>query len=248
MSNGVLSANSMNSGQFYTQFTLNAEHASEYYSGIPINSTITQSEGNIQPRTTAGYTKELESKVYYLNQNVMISVNALIAFKTKLLSDVLSCRLFMNTYPLLIDHILREAHFFNGLLMKLQNGVDIRTEKDFVEQEVFWNRIMAEHAKFIRGLLDPTEVDLFHTADMFGNEFDALYLESQKAQNDAALIPKTTTDSLAATQKIRDFKAAGTSGLLQCKIKSMIIPLLGDHVLREANHFLFILEKGSAGI
>ena len=25
------------------------------------------------------------------------------------------------------------------------------------EQEVFWDRIMAEHSLFIRGLLDPTE-------------------------------------------------------------------------------------------
>jgi hypothetical protein len=33
-----------------------------------------------------------------------------------------------------------------------------------------------------------------------------------------------------------------TQGLLGCKIKSIIIPLLGDHVLRESNHYLRLLK------
>jgi hypothetical protein len=31
-------------------------------------------------------------------------------------------------------------------------------------------------------------------------------------------------------------------GLVECKIKSIIIPLLGDHTLREANHYLRLLK------
>lgn len=33
---------------------------------------------------------------------------------------------------------------------------------------------MAEHAKFVRCLLDPTEVALFDTANRYGKEFEAL--------------------------------------------------------------------------
>ena len=39
-----------------------------------------------------------------------------------------------------------------------------------------------------------------------------------------------------------DFKKAATKGILGCEIKSIILPLLSDHVLREANHYLRILE------
>ena len=49
-------------------------------------------------------------------------------------------------------------------------------------------------------------------------------------------------DSLKETLKYRDFKAAGTKGILNCEIDSIILPLLGDHVLREANHYIRILE------
>jgi len=53
----------------------------------------------------------------------------------------------------------------------------------------------------------------------------------------------STSDSLAAMERLRAFKTAGTEGLLECKIKSIIIPLLADHVLREANHYLCILGE-----
>lgn len=51
-----------------------------------------------------------------------------------------------------------------------------------------------------------------------------------------------TEESLKATEAIRDFKAQGTEELIECKIKSIIIPLLGDHTLREANHYLRLLK------
>jgi hypothetical protein len=243
LAGGVVKDDIIKSGQFYTQYTLDAEKVSQYYTGILIDSSITGQEQSIQPQTAAVEDQSLEGMVYNLNQKAMASVTALASFKSKLLSDVLSCRLFTNTYPLLIDHILREAVFFNSLLLKLQNRIDIRTEKDLLDQEVFWNRIMAEHAKFIRGLLDPTEETLFDAANLFGKQFDELTAESKQAMSNPALLPKATGDSLNAAIKIRDFKAAGTSGILNCKVKSMILPLLGDHVLREANHFIYILQK-----
>ena len=58
-------------------------------------------------------------------------------------------------------------------------------------------------------------------------------------------ITKVTDNNLKATKQIRDFKEQATKGLLECKIKSIIIPLLGDHVLREANHYLRLLKMAS---
>lgn len=55
-------------------------------------------------------------------------------------------------------------------------------------------------------------------------------------------ISLVTKDSLEETKKIQKFKQQGTQGLIECKIKSIIIPLLGDHTLREANHYLRLLK------
>jgi DUF2935 family protein len=115
-------------------------------------------------------------------------------------------------------------------------------EREVAEQELFWNRIMAEHSKFIRGLLDPTEDELINAANNFGKEFNQLTVASKAAMDKAMPLIKVTDESLKATKALRDFKEQGTQGLIECKVKSIIIPLLGDHTLREANHYLRLLK------
>ena len=41
----------------------------------------------------------------------------------------------------------------------------------------------------------------------------------------------------------RDFKRTGLDLILACQVKSIIIPLLADHILREAHHFLTVLTE-----
>jgi hypothetical protein len=76
---------------------------------------------------------------------------------------------------------------------------------------------------------------------MFGREFDELTVEAEQVSRHAMDIANVTANSLQETERLRDFKSAGTRGLLECRIQSIIIPLLGDHVLREANHYLCIM-------
>jgi len=144
-------------------------------------------------------------------------------------------------YPLLIEHILHEAHFFMNMLVALVRRDDMTTPEMLINQEMFWNRIMAEHSKFIAGLLDPTEETLIDTARDFGKQFDALTAQAAQAARQTTGIEQVTAQSLEKTKKLRDFKMAGASGILECKIESIIIPLLADHVLREANHYLCVL-------
>lgn len=51
------------------------------------------------------------------------------------------------------------------------------------------------------------------------------------------------TMSLDETVKFREFKAAGAKGIQNCEIRSVILPLLADHVLREANHYIRLLSN-----
>ncbi|APH15071.1 hypothetical protein NPD5_1680 [Clostridium sporogenes] len=242
ISNGVVSNSVLQSGEVVTPFTLKAEMASAYFTGVNIPIRLTEAEEGLMGDTSTKVNPMLEEKVSMLNQRAMGLTRALAQFKTRILSDVICCRIFTVNYPLLIDHILREAKFYFQLVRRLQNREEINLEKEAYEQETFWNRIMAEHSKFIRGLLDPTEDELIKTANNFGNEFDKLTEEAKEAMDNAMAISKVTDDSLKATIEIKKFKAQGTQGLIECKIKSIIIPLLGDHTLREANHYLRLLK------
>lgn len=248
LSNGVVSQSVLESGEVITPYTLNAEMASAYFTGVIIPTRLTEAEARLMGNGLIKGNSILEQRVFMLNERTMELVTGLANFKTKLLSDVLSCKIFTSNYPLLIDHILREARFYLMLIKRLQNHEEIDLEKEAYEQESFWNRIMAEHAKFIRGLLDPTENELINTANKFGNEFDKLTQEAIAAMNKTIPLSKVTEDSLEETIKIQKFKRQGTQGLIDCKIKSIIIPLLGDHTLREANHYLRLLKIFSKDI
>lgn len=242
LSDGIVSPDVLNSGEVITPYTLNAEMVSSYYTGINIPTELTKSEIGLFGDGQRAMFSDLDEKVYAINQSAIDLISSLIKFKSMILKNVLSCRMFTVNYPLLIDHILREAKLYLAMVEQLQSGEKFDIENEALEQELFWNTIMAEHAKFIRGLLDPTENDLINTANNFGNEFDQLTMESKAAMDNTFSAAQVTADSLAATTEIRNFKAQGTEGIIECKIKSIIIPLLADHTLREANHFLRLLN------
>ncbi len=242
ISDGVVSPDVINSGEVFTEYTVNAEMASAYYTGIQIPTEITKSEMELSADRSHTKHPEIDQTVYEINQRAIELISSLIQFKSEILSNVLSCKMFTANYPLLIDHIMREAKLYLKMITQLQNGEKSDIMQEAIEQEMFWNRIMAEHSKFIRGLLDPTENDLINIANNFGNEFDQLTEEAKAAMDNSFSIGQVTSDSLTATKEIRDFKAQGTQGLIECKVKSVIIPLLGDHTLREANHYLRLLK------
>lgn len=245
LSQGSISEEVSNSGELVTDMTLNAERETEYYSGIPIDTNITKMELNLINSIDFRQTSNIVMQVRDLNQKAIFATNQLAAFKSKLLKDVISCKVFTTNYPLLLDHILREAHFYLKMLTMIQNRQEVNIVEEAVFQETFWNRIMAEHAKFIRGLLDPTEVKLLDTANDYGKKFDELTVISQNLVTNLGLLPSVSQKTLKTTVGIRDFKKQGTEGLIHCNIKSIAYPLLGDHVVREANHYIRLLKNFS---
>lgn len=235
LGNGIIGGPALDSGEFVTEFTLSAERQTEKFTGIRINSGITERELRMKGSVMNGRYPDY-CRIKSLNSKALSLLDGLISLKEEILSKVLSCRIFTMNYPLLIEHILREAKLYRKYLRLLEDEgtIDAQSMK---ETECFWNRIMMEHAMFIRGLLDPTESELIKSADMFTEDYAALLQSCRNAQNKAL-----TAESMAETKKFRDFKAAGTKGIEECRIRSVILPLLADHVLREANHFIRILE------
>lgn len=242
ISNGVVSHDLLQSGEVTTQYTLEAEKATEFFTGVKIETQLTEAACRLGSGNCV-LNQALERRVVMINRRALELLDEIICFKTTILNNVLECKMYTTNYPLLLDHILREARFYHHLIRKLQCGDEINIQREAFEQEYFWNRIMAEHSKFIRGLLDPSEEDLFNAANAFGNEFDQLTKEAKEAMGlSTPNRNRVTEESLRATKELRDFKAQGTEGILDCKVKSIIIPLLGDHTLREANHYLRLLK------
>ena len=240
ISNCLIRPEILNSGELITGYTYNAERKTQDLTGILIDSNITLLEKRLASDCNMYIPRDIEQKIFYLNNAILSLLDGFISFKERILSNVLSCNLFTANYPLLLEHIIREAKLYRYYVAKLQNGQDI-TNEDIKDVEVFWNQIMMEHALFIRGLLDPSEEELIATSNEFAMQYKKLLEEARKMTDET--IKSITDKTIEETMKYKDFKEAGTEGISECNIRSIILPLLADHVLREANHYLRILKQ-----
>lgn len=240
LSGGRVRESVIESGEIFTEYTLSTERKTQFYTGIDINTKITEMEKKLDCINDKDIDSRTTRSVRELNNRAMKSLNGLIDLKRRVLDGMLCCKLFTVNYPLLIEHIIREAKLYRSYISNLEMNEDINDE-DIRNTELFWDQIMMEHALFIRGLLDPSEEKLIDTSSDLANEFKEL-IEKAKNMTDMTM-NDITRDTLLQTVKIRDFKKAGTDGIINCKIKSIILPLLADHVLREANHYIRILNN-----
>lgn len=240
LADGIVSKSVLNSGEIVTEFTKKAECQTKNLTGIPIDIKITETEERICAGSRVTVNREIVSRVRMLNRQILRSLNGLIAFKEEILREVIRCRLYTANYPLLIEHILREAKLYRQIISNLERRGRI-SSPDLRSLELFWNQIMMEHAQFIQGLLDPTECELMETANGFAKDYCRL-LEEAKEQDQKAM-NALTSKTLQTTKQYQKFKTAGTEGITGCEIRSVILPLLADHVLREANHYLRILTQ-----
>lgn len=234
----------MQSSTLVTPLTLPAEKATQFLTGIPIDTSITVREINLGYRNDFRENPNIVQNISTLNRNIIASVTSGIKYQSNLLRQILSCKAFSFVYPLNLDHVTREAQAYVNMLTRVESRQEEDTTiKGLIQKELFWNDIMDEHAKFIRGYLDPSEAKLFNIADQFAKKFDELESATKALQSNPANFNSVTNNTLNLVTELRNFKRQSTEGLLSCKIKSIMSPLLADHVTREANYYLRLLRN-----
>ena len=235
LADGNISNSLLASSEIVTKNTVDAEVRTSNLSGDFIDIDITKRELQLKSGRLV-VDKEILNSISNINKQTLPIIENLINFKNNILNGVLACYVYTTNYPLLINHIMNEAKMYHNLLGKVE-ARKLFTEKELYEQELFWDTIMKEHAEFIRGLLDPSEQELIVTADKYAKEYKEIIDRYNNNPN------YLTNVSLNETINFRNFKVVGEEGILNCKIKSVIVPLLADHVVREANHFIRVLKE-----
>ncbi len=227
----------LQSNEIVTPFTLRAEEISSKLTGASLNMEITEAEYDLKSDPNFNYTEWLEEKICNINMRSINLLKEVIDLKKKLIKLQSECKIYITLYPHLIEHILEEAELYMQTLKNLQNRM--LPDRTLCDNLNFWNHIMEDHLEFIEGVLDPTEEDLKETAEELAENVEKILKQNCNKNNEKEIL----NQSLKSTENVVAFKKAATEGLLECKIKSIITPLLGDHVLREANHFFRLMKE-----
>ncbi|WHY67656.1 DUF2935 domain-containing protein [Neobacillus sp. SuZ13] len=208
---------------------------------------------NIEQRAHSFNNQTDPEQIRRFNSEVQQAAANIYVFKRKILGLILTCKLpGANNFPLLVDHTSREANYFRKRLIELNEGKLQSLPDAIIKENVFFLRIMADHAKFIGHLLDPSERKLIDVARNFSNDFDQLLyqardLDSMKPQSQTVpMLDQFLDQNRVSVSSLRDFKKTARDLIEQCKIKSIIHPLLADHVFREADRFLEIIDMFDA--
>lgn len=168
-------------------------------------------------RRSNTFTPETDPEVIKrFNVEVHNAASHIWAFKRKVLGLILSCQLpGANNFPLLVDHTSREAFYFRNRLEELNTGRLDPLPDAIINENVFFLRIMADHAKFIGHLLDPSERQLVEQSRNFSQDFDQLLfqardLESMRPQSQTVpLLDQFLDQNRISVKSLRDFKKDG---------------------------------------
>ncbi len=231
----VISERVISSHELVTPYTLQAEELTSKLTGAGLNTAITKQELALTGADNFYSSELLFDAINRINNSSYLLLLETIAFQKDLLAKALRCNIFISLYHEMLEHDTHEAEHYLNLLKDI---LDFQLPRRTLCQDInFWNHIMAEHAQFIDGMLDPSEISLKETARAMAQDFEKL-VNLCIAETEEAVYQS----SLTQTEEIRTFKIQATQGLLACKIKAVIPPLLADHVLREANHYLRLLD------
>jgi hypothetical protein len=202
-----------------------------------------------QQEKRAHQTPESVAAVRKLNEDSIQLVYGFRNFKRNLLILIINEKVQGFNFPLLVDHIAREAEYFMNSLQKFNNGILEPIQDAIIHENVFWLRIMMEHSRFVASLLDQSERNLVAAARKFGDDFETLLNQARDVESmlyhkkpTYPIIGKMNKDSESATEELRNFKKAGLELIKSSQIRSVINPLLADHIVREAEHFLFMIR------
>ena len=196
---------------------------------------------------TKGRPSEMEVKSFV--RNIRNEVQPLIDYKEENHKAQVKGSLQSLVWPLFFDHTRREAVRW---LARLDDIADGHVELDRKEVVTFWGGIMDEHAAFVAHLLDPHEYELVETAFKTSETFQALTkpagavraLVRQPGTVAKSLVQNPELDAVeSAAETTLDFKTDAARKIEAGRIKSIISPILADHVRREAVKFVDELRR-----
>lgn len=115
-----------------------------------------------------------------------------------------------------------------------------------VEELRFWLTIMKEHAVFIKNGLPCGCTELRDEAQAFCEEFAMLLERTKHAQSDKKF-NELVNDAKCTVKDFCKFKRGLLEDILICKIQGHSYPLFIDHMAREAEYVLMLLDQMKSG-
>ena len=168
----------------------------------------------------------------------------MIEFKTMVLNKIIECKISFNLHPSLISHMINEAHEFYRHLYNAISNKSQTIEELFILHQT-WLKDASGHASAIICNLDPNEFIYIKEGRKFQKGFDNLFIQSIEYKQILERTGEKQNMIIEFHEQIKqniyefiDYLEKIKTKRLECKLLSILEPLILDHMIREEKYYL----------
>lgn len=232
-SNNKVSKEFLNSDILYTSYTRDLELDTIKYFDIGLDPSITLEclnliPGNIDLLDLKEVDKYMEELLHLLDK----STNTLNNISTYIKEN----NMFLTIYPLVVDHIINENKLLKDTLERLLKKEG--TDPTYVYTlEYYYTNFLKEHSLLIRNLINPVKNKEVEMSNKYYNLYNSL-LTSFNNEVSPYSIDGIYNKCINITNSFKSFLNETINMTINNHSNFMIVPIILDHLLREANSYI----------
>ena len=232
-SNNKVSKEFINSIVLYTPYTKDLELNTIKYFDIGLDLSITLeclklTPGNIALEDLTEIDKYMEELLGLLEGSTNILNNIDIYIKEK--------NMFLMIYPLVVEHIINENNILKDTLERLLKQVG--SDPTYVYTlEYYYTSFLKEHSLLIRNLINPLKDKEVETSNKYYNLYNILLNDFNNEVSPYSL-DSIYNKCINITNSFKSFLDETINITIKNPSNFMIVPIILDHILREANSYI----------
>ena len=232
-SNNKVSKEFINSNVLYTPYTKDLELNTIKYFDIGLDLSITLeclklTPGNIALEDLTEIDKYMEELLGLLEGSTNILNNIDIYIKEK--------NMFLMIYPLVVEHIINENNILKDTLERLLKQVG--SDPTYVYTlEYYYTSFLKEHSLLIRNLINPLKDKEVETSNKYYNLYNILLNDFNNEVSPYSL-DSIYNKCINITNSFKSFLDETINITIKNPSNFMIVPIILDHILREANSYI----------
>lgn len=224
---------------YITPYTKDLSLLTEKLFDINLVIDVDKESAVLKNKNTVNYDDVID-RINKLNSESLKLIDDFKEFVKEIKDKLDNGSLFSYLYPDFFNYMFDEISVYGRDINRIESKNDYTAFylREFI---YYFNELLRESSKYLRGFLDTSEGELFDKASYFVNAFAALTEKYLKSNNKANL--SIETKKLVVDYK--DFIVEIINNLLKKEIYLIIPPITLDNFLTNANVYLFILEYSS---
>ena len=189
----------------------------------------------LNTRSNINIDSDIINKINELNNKSLGLINSFKEFVSEIKNKLTNGSLFSYLYFDFFNYMFDEISVYERDIKRIESGNDY-TEFYLSEFVYYFNELLRESAKYIRGFLDTNEGELFDKASYFVNAFSSLTEKYLKKEDNLSI----ETEKLVTSYK--EYLVMLIEKLLESRISFITPPTTLDNFLTNINVYLYILK------